>query len=70
MDEIVYQRRWLDASQGNWEAVSQAEVEKALGKYYKDLEAIMAAVDQGVQAHTPFAIYRRARGAMSRRDYG
>ena len=61
MSEIVYQRRWLDAHPGNWEPLSRKQVEKALGKYYADLEAILAAVDEGVSAHTPFAIYRRAR---------
>jgi ABC-type xylose transport system substrate-binding protein len=61
MSEIVYQRRWVDAGKGNWEPVSRELVEKALGKYYQDLEAIMAAVDEGVQAHTPLAIYRRLR---------
>ena len=61
MSQIVYQRRWLAAHPGNWESLSREQLEKALRKYYADLEAILAAVDEGVSAHTPFAIYRRAR---------
>jgi len=61
MSGIVYQRRWLDAHPGNWEPLSREQLEKALRKYYADLEAILAAVDEGVSAQTPFAIYRQAR---------
>jgi len=61
MSGIVYQRRRLDAHPGNWEPLSREQLEKALRKYYADLEAILAAVDEGVSAHPPFAVYRRAR---------